>query len=322
MFSYHQKPDWHIADSEATPESKFLDRRSFMKTMGIGGLMLGGFQNCQAQSATINTMLPPLLDYTKNAAYKDAGRAITEEKLVTSYNNFYEFGFSKSDPAKNAKNFSLDPYTLTIDGHCDNPMKVDLDQIEKLGLEERVYRFRCVEAWAMTVPWIGVPLSKLIEQAQPNSKAKYVAFTCFYDPKRAKGQNDKRYDWPYYEGLRLDEAMNELTMITTGYYGKRLLPQSGTPLRIITPWKYGYKGPKSIVKMTFTDVEPKTYWNTAIPKEYKFYSNVDPEVPHPRWSQAREQFLGERLKNKPTELYNGYGKQVAKMYADRKRDLY
>lgn len=174
----------------------------------------------------------------------------------------------------------------------------------------------------MTVPWIGVSLRKLIALAKPTSKAKYVAFTCFHDPERAVGQQDTRYPWPYFEGLRLDEAINELTLIATGYYGKRLLPQSGTPLRIITPWKYGYKGPKSIVKMTFTDTIPKTYWNTAIPDEYKFYSNVDPEVPHPRWSQALEQYLGSKFKDKRTQLYNGYGDQVAEMYKDRERVLY
>ena len=320
MFSFHIRPDWHLPDSQATPESMFVNRRTFMKTAGLSALMLGGFQNCQAQ--TVNTMLPPLPEFTKNPEFADPGRAITEQRLVTNYNNFYEFGLSKGDPAKYAKNFSIDPYTLTIDGLCDNPMTVDLDQIESLGLEERVYRFRCVEAWAMTVPWVGVPLNKLIALAQPKSGAKYVAFTCFYDPERAPGQKNKQYDWPYFEGLRIDEAMNDLTLITTGYYGKRLLPQSGTPLRIVTPWKYGYKGPKSIVKMTFTNKRPKTYWNAAIPSEYKFYSNVDPQVPHPRWSQAKEQFLGERLKNKPTQLYNGYEKQVGSMYKGRARDLY
>ena len=320
MPAFHIRPDWSIPESEATPESMFMNRRKFLKTMGIGGAMVATLPHASAQQ--VNELMPPLPAYTKNPKYADAGRDLTRENLVQGYNNFYEFGFGKTDPVKNAKNFKIDPYVLKIDGLCDNPMDVDLDQIEALGLEERVYRFRCVEAWSMTVPWIGVPMSKLIEKAKPNNKAKYVAFKSFYDPDNAPGQRDKRYPWPYFEGLRLDEAMNELTMITTGYYGKRLLPQSGTPLRIITPWKYGYKGPKSIVQMTFTDEEPKTYWNTAIPAEYKFYSNVDPEVPHPRWSQAKEQFLGGYLKDKPTQFYNGYEEQVAHMYADRKRELY
>ncbi|MFP6616221.1 MAG: protein-methionine-sulfoxide reductase catalytic subunit MsrP [Candidatus Hydrogenedentota bacterium] len=320
MPAMHVRPDWWIPESEATPEGVFLDRRRFLRTLGFGGVMLAGLTTCKAEAVAKN--LPPLPEFTKNPDFASAGRAVTKENLVQSFNNSYEFGFGKTDPIENAQNFSLDPYNLTLDGMCENPMEVDLDRIEKLGLEERTYRFRCVEAWSMTVPWIGVPLRKLIALAKPTSKAKYVAFTCFLDPERAPGQRDTRYPWPYFEGLRLDEAMNDLALITTGYYGKRLLPQSGTPLRIITPWKYGYKGPKSIVKMTFTDEEPKTYWNTAIPGEYKFYSNVDPGVSHPRWSQAMEQYLGERFKDKPTELYNGYGEQVADMYKDRERNLY
>ena len=321
MFSIHKRPDWHLPESKATPESTYMNRRSFMKTVGLSGLMLGGFQNCQAQ--TVNPLLPPLPEFTINPDFTDPGRDLTDFKLATGYNNFYEFGMEKTDPAKYAKNFKIDPYTLTIDGLCDNPMTIDLDQIEKLGLEERTYRFRCVERWAMTIPWVGVPLQKLIAKAQPNAKARYVAMTCFLDPEKARGQNDSRYEWPYYEGLRLDEAMNELTLINTGYYGKRLLPQSGTPLRIITPWKYGYKGPKSVVKLTFTATQPKSYWNTAIPDEYKFYSNIDPEVPHPRWSQAMEMDLGKsRSPNKPTQLYNGYEKQVKHMYPGRPLKLY
>lgn len=320
MTAIHIPPSWKIPEREATPEGMFLNRRSFLKTLGISGMMLGAMPSVSAQAT--NELMPPLPDFTKNPDFADAGREITQENLVQGYNNFYEFGFGKTDPVRNAKDFKIDPYSLKIDGLCDNPGEVDLDQIEKLGLEERVYRFRCVEAWSMTVPWIGVPLRKLIEQAKPSNDAKYVAFKSFYDPERAPGQRDKRYPWPYFEGLRLDEAMNDLTMITTGYYGKRLLPQSGTPLRIITPWKYGYKGPKSIVQMTFTDKEPSTYWNTAIKSEYKFYSNVDPEVPHPRWSQAMEQYLGRTSKDKPTQLYNGYEEQVAQMYADRERTLY
>ena len=320
MPAMHVRPDWWIPESEATPERLFVDRRRFLQTLGFGGLMLTGLPICQAQA--VNTSLPPLPEYAKNPKFADAGRKITKESLVQGFNNFYEFGFGKQDPARNAKGFVLDPYNLTVDGLCENPREFDLDQIEKLGLEERTYRFRCVEAWSMTVPWIGVPLKKLIEIAKPTSEAKYVAFTCFLDPERAVGQRNTSYPWPYIEGLRLDEALNDLTLITTGYYGKRLLPQSGTPLRIITPWKYGYKGPKSIVKMTFTGKQPRTFWNMAIPGEYKFYSNVDPEVPHPRWSQAMEQYLGRQFKDKPTQLYNGYEEQVAHLYKNRQRNLY
>lgn len=321
------KPSWHIPDHDATPESVFLNRRGFLKRMGMGGMMIAGASgistSSEAQEAAARTSPPsPLPSFERNPAFADVGRPMTDEKLVTTYNNFYEFGFSKREPAVNAKGFSLNPYTLKIDGMVEKPLELDLDHIEQLGYEERVYRFRCVEAWAMTVPWLGVPLKKLIELAKPTSQAKYVAFKSFYDPERAIGQNDKRYKWPYFEGLRIDEAMNEMAFIATGLYGKRLLPQSGTPLRIVLPWKFGYKGPKSIVSMTFTDTQPETFWHEAIPGEYKFYSNVDPQVPHPRWSQAMETHLGDSTKKHPTQWYNGYEKEVGYLYADRKRDLY
>jgi sulfoxide reductase catalytic subunit YedY len=267
----------------------------------------------------------PLPAFEKNPAFADAGRPITsleDDYNPLTFNNFYEFGFDKESPAQNAKDFKLDPYTLEIDGLVDAPLKLDLDQIEKLGLEERVYRFRCVEAWAMTVPWLGVPLKKVLEQVTIKPEAKYVAFRTFHDPERAIGQRDNRYKWPYQEGLRLDEAMNELTLAVTGMYGKRLLPQNGTPLRIIVPWKYGYKGPKSVVKMSLVAEQPSTLWNDAIPTEYKFYSNIDPEVPHPRWSQASEKLLADVVTRVPTQWYNGYGEYVADLYKNMPRTLY
>lgn len=313
-------PSWKINENEVTPEHTFRNRRDFLKTMGIGSLAFAGLSG--GAWAQESSGMSPLPAYTGNPDFADAGRPNTVEELTTTFNNFYEFGFSKSAPAHNAKGFSLDPYTLKIGGLVDKPTELDLDQIETLSLQERVYRFRCVEAWGMTVPWIGVPLSKIIQLAKPKSSAKYVAFKTFYDPERAVGQKDTRYRWPYYEGLRLDEAMNDLAFIATGHYGKRLAPQSGTPLRLVLPWKYGYKGPKSIVEMMFTDKEPKTFWNDANPSEYKFYSNVDPQVPHPRWSQAKERWLGEGEKAHATEWYNGYGEQVAELYADMPRNLY
>lgn len=315
-----KRPGWHLPDREATPESVYLNRRRFLAAMGAGGLALAGYTpGVAAQSARPG---PPLPDFERNPEFADAGRPLSEQQLVESYNNFYEFGFGKGDPAKNAQGFSLEPYTLEIDGLVENPVKLDLDQIYNLGLEERVYRFRCVEAWAMTVPWLGVPLSKVLEVAKPTSDAKFIRMVSFYDPERAPGQTRRSYDWPYHEGLRMDEAMNALTFVAVGLYGKRLLPQSGTPLRIIAPWKYGYKGPKSVVRIEAIAQQPPTFWNTANPYEYKFYSNVDPEVPHPRWSQAKERYLGETVKRHPTQWYNGYGEYVAHLYADMPRKLY
>lgn len=321
------RPAWYIPASKATPEPLYYNRRAFLKTLGLGATALAaagaGVRSVFADAADdLLAAAPNLPSFERNARFADAGRALTDKKYPLFYNNFYEFGFSKGDPARNAKGFKLDPYTLEIDGLVEKPVKLGLEDIEKLGLEERVYRFRCVEAWAMTVPWVGVPLSKVLAKAEIKPEAKYVAFKSFYDPERAPGQRQKVYDWPYHEGLRLDEAMNELTLAVTGLYGKRLVPQSGTPLRIIIPWKYGFKGPKSVVKMTLVADQPPTLWNTAQPSEYKFYSNVDPMVPHPRWSQAREKLLGDEVVEVPTQWYNGYGDYVAHLYESMPRELY
>lgn len=329
------RPSWWLPESLATPESMYLDRRAMLKSMGIGALALGGIGGhtaCAQEAADPESYWSeypmkdvPLPAFERNPKFADAGREITsleDSYNPVTFNNFYEFGFSKDAPAQNAKNFKIDPYTLEIDGLVEEPKKLDLDDIEKLGIEERVYRFRCVEAWSMTVPWLGVPLKKILEQVEIKPEAKYVAFQTHYDPEVMPGQREQSYAWPYREGLRLDEAMNELTMAVTGLYGKRLLPQSGTPMRIITPWKYGYKGAKSVVKMTLVAEQPPTLWNIAIPSEYKFYSNVDPEVPHPRWSQASEKLLGDIIKRVPTEWYNGYGEYVAQMYTEFPRTLY
>ncbi len=333
------RPSWYVADGEATPESAYQDRRSFLKSLGLGGMAAMGI-GCgvvqpekgeaavevalpEAEDATtVAASYPPLPGFERNPKYADAGRTLTAERDATTFNNFYEFSLGKSGPARIAKGFRIEPYTLNIDGLVERPMKMDLGQLEQLGCEERVYRFRCVEAFAMTVPWLGVPLHKLLKHAGVKPEAKYVRFTSFHDPEHAPGQKNKSYNWPYYEGLRIDEAMNELTFVTTGLYGKRLLPQSGTPLRIVVPWKYGYKGPKSVVSMTLVDKEPSTFWNDANAREYRFFSNVDPKVPHPRWSQAMERYLGESQKNRPTQWYNGYGEQVAHLYDGMPRTLY
>ncbi len=326
MANIQKRPQWYLPESAATPEAVYQDRRQFLKAMGLGGMMLAGTGpalGCLAQDTASETKPAAASPgSTADLDFADAGRPPTEESLTAVFNNFYEFGFSKRDPAVNAQGFSLDPYTLKVDGLVGKAMEFDLDAIEALGHEDRVYRLRCVEAWSMVVPWRGVPLRKLIEKVDVKPEAKYVAFKSFLDPERAPGQRDERYQWPYYEGLRLDEALNELTLAVTGMYGKQLPPQNGTPLRIIVPWKYGYKGPKSVVQMTFTDKQPATFWNDAVPHEYKFYSNVDPQVAHPRWSQALERYLGEDRKDKPTQWYNGYGEQVAHMYEGIPRTLY
>lgn len=316
--------DWELPESRATDEAAYWSRRRFLRALGAGsiaatGLAVGGralLDEAIAQEAAKLAKLKAKL----NAKYKGVGRTQTAEHAATRYNNFYEFSLDK-DVWKHCQSFKLDPYALEIDGLVDKPQKLSLKAIEKLGLEQRVYRFRCVEAWSMTVPWTGVPLATLLKHVGVKSKARYVAFKSFLDPKQARGQrNLKHYKWPYYEALRLDEALNELALVVTGIYGKRLPPQCGAPLRIIVPWKYGYKGAKSVVKITLTDKRPRTFWNDAQPKEYGWLSNVEPKVPHPRWSQAHENHivgasaLGMKYTRIPTQPYNGYEAQVASLY--------
>jgi sulfoxide reductase catalytic subunit YedY len=328
------RPSWYLPDSAAIAESIYLNRRHFIKALGLGAAAMAVTARCGvAQPISVPRTDPsveklgPLPAYKTNPNFSDPGRPLTsldDERNPLAFNNFYEFGTRKYQPAISARGFTLDPYALEIGGLVKEPVKLGLEDVEALGVEERVYRFRCVEAWAMTVPWVGVPLAKILAKVDILPEAKYVAFQTFLDPERASGQKAQNYDWPYKEGLRLDEAMNEMTMAVTGMYGKRLLPQSGTPLRIIAPWKYGYKGAKSVVKITLIAGQPATLWNTALASEYKFYSNVDPEVPHPRWSQASEKMLSDLSppESVPTQWYNGYGEQVGAMYADMKRVLY
>ncbi len=327
MPSYLRHPSWHLPDSAATDECLFLNRRQFLKTMGLSGLIAAGASSPSLAQGPTPTADMPLPEFARNPKFADVGRAITDEYVGTTFNNFWEFTKGKN-VHDFAKDFHLDPYTFTIDGLVEKPLTLGLEDIEKLGYEERVYRFRCVEAWSMTVPWLGVPLAKLVALAKPTSAAKFVAFTSFYDPDQAPEQRVKsKYKWPYYEGLRMDEAMNEMGFVATGAYGKRLLPQSGTPLRVVTPWKYGYKGPKSVVRMTFVDQQPPTFWSDAVTSgEYPFYSNVDPEVPHPRWSQATEKFITDKanvadVEIIPTLRYNGYEEQVGHLYKDMPRKL-
>jgi methionine sulfoxide reductase catalytic subunit len=233
---------------------------------------------------------------------------------ITHYNNYYEFSTDKYEPADLAKNFQTRPWTVRVEGLVNKPQTFDIDTLLKMPLEERVYRMRCVEGWSMVIPWVGFPLKSLLDQVQPASKAKFVEFTSLDDPKRFPGQRRNVLDWPYVEGLRLDEAMHPLTILAVGLYGDVLPNQDGAPIRLVVPWKYGFKGIKAIVKVRLVEQQPVSAWTKAAPTEYGFYSNVNPNVDHPRWSQAKERRIGEFFK-RPTLMYNGYGDQVASLYA-------
>ncbi|EFO0928451.1 protein-methionine-sulfoxide reductase catalytic subunit MsrP, partial [Escherichia coli O157] len=262
------------------------------------------------------------LEFSKPAAWQN-DLPLTPADKVSGYNNFYEFGLDKADPAANAGSLKTDPWTLKISGEVAKPLTLDHDDLtRRFPLEERIYRMRCVEAWSMVVPWIGFPLHKLLAPAEPTSNAKYVAFETIYAPEQMPGQQDRfiggGLKYPYVEGLRLDEAMHPLTLMTVGVYGKALPPQNGAPVRLIVPWKYGFKGIKSIVSIKLTRERPPTTWNLAAPDEYGFYANVNPHVDHPRWSQATERFIGSGgildVQRQPTLLFNGYAEQVASLY--------
>jgi sulfoxide reductase catalytic subunit YedY len=244
----------------------------------------------------------------------DTAEKLTPKESVTTYNNFYEFGTDKSEPAVNAKNFRVKPWQVEVNGECDKPEKISFESlISPYKTEERIYRLRCVEGWSMVVPWRGVPLAEVLSRFHPNSKAKFVAFQTLLDPTQMPGQKRDVLEWPYVEGLRLDEAMHPLSFLATGLYGEDLPPQNGAPVRIVVPWKYGFKSIKSIVKITFTETQPPTSWNIFSPREYGFYSNVNPQVDHPRWTQATERRLGEFFK-RDTLMFNGYEDQVASLY--------
>jgi len=304
-------PDLTYAD--ITPKSVYLDRRRFLRAVGIIGA------TAVAGKGFFDLALPP---ETALAAAQFTGLAkspfSTSEKQnslndVSHYNNFYEFGSDKSDPAKNAQNFKTSPWTVSVEGDVKTPRKFTMDEILKLApLEERIYRHRCVERWSIVVPWIGFSFSVLAKLVEPAPKARYVAFETFFD-RRQMPHAGGGIDFPYVEGLRLDEAMNPLALLSVGMYGETLPPQDGAPVRMIIPWKYGYKSIKSVVKIRFQEKEPPTTWNRYSSDEYGFYSNVNPNVDHPRWSQSKERRLGE-IFMRPTVMFNGYGDQVASMY--------
>ena len=307
-----------IRASEITPESVYLGRRKLLKQLGLGAIGLTAFGQQQASSQD-GSVLPEV----KRPSPFDTDEALTTYEDVTTYNNYYEFGTSKSDPAENAGAFEPRPWKLQISGQAENTGSFDLDDfLAPHQLEERIYRMRCVEAWSMVVPWVGIPLAKVIEACQPNSNAKYVAFYGLHDRQRMPGQRFAVLNWPYREGLRIDEAMHPLSMLVVGLYGRTLPNQNGAPLRLIVPWKYGFKGIKAIAGIEFTERQPSTSWNAAAPGEYGFYANVNPAVDHPRWSQSSERRLagsgfGRLFAGRVDTLpFNGYADQVASLYTD------
>ena len=303
---------WEIPERLATPERLFLDRRAFLAAAGMAALSL-------SPKTALAQRVPDLPDPTKdlypakrNEAYT-LDRPVTDEKINTSYNNFYEFGSSKNI-VKASQALKLRPWTVKIDGMVEKAQEIGLDDlIRKMPLEERLYRHRCVEAWSMAIPWSGFPLAKLVELAKPLSSAKYLRMETFLDKAMAPEQRKAYYPWPYIEGLTIAEATNELTFLVTGAYGKPVAKQMGAPIRLAVPWKYGFKSIKSIVRFNFTDQRPKSYWEALQSSEYGFWANVNPQVPHPRWSQATEELIGLN-ERKPTLLFNGYGDFVAGLY--------
>ncbi len=308
----------YIARSEITPREVFEHRRRLVQMAGFGaaGALLGAASLARAETSPGDPQAQKLVALT-NPAYR-LSDALTPYQDITTYNNFYEFGTDKADPAKHAGTLHTRPWQVSIEGECHNPKTYAIDDLLKLApLEERIYRMRCVEGWSMVIPWIGFPLAEIIKRAQPTGSAKYVQFISLADPKQMPGLAEPIINWPYSEGLRMDEAMNPLTLLTLGLYGQVLPNQNGAPVRIEVPWKYGFKSAKSLVKIRFVDKQPQTSWNTYAPQEYGFYSNVNPQVDHPRWSQATERRIGDGgffTPKRPTLMFNGYAEQVASLY--------
>lgn len=298
----------------------FRTRREFLKALALaaGGAVLSAC-NSRDNIEAVEGDLPArpsdaLYPAARNDKYQVTDRVLTPAGVAGRYNNFYEFTTVKADVARLASKLTIDPWTIEIGGLVQNPFRIGFeDLVKRFPLEERIYRMRCVEAWSMVVPWVGFPFRKFVEFCQPLSSAKYVRFLSFYRPQEAVGQREQGYPWPYYEGLRLDEAVNELTLMVTGIYGKPLPKQHGAPIRLIVPWKYGYKSPKSIVKIEFVTEQPRSFWNDLSPDAYSFFSNVDPDFSNLPWSQATELDIGRDLRI-PTMKFNGYGEFVAQLY--------
>jgi sulfoxide reductase catalytic subunit YedY len=312
------KKQTDIKASEITPKELVLSRRKFLAGAGLlaGAAAAGGLGLHEMVSpGTVVQAAAAKIDGIQKSPLSTTGEKLTPLKDITNYNNYYEFSTDKYEPAGLAEKFKTRPWTVEVGGLVNKKKTYDIDYLLKLAApEERVYRMRCVEGWSMVIPWVGFPLNALIKQVEPLSKAKYVAFTSVYRPSEMPGQQRGVLDWPYEEGLRMDEAMHPLAILCFGMYGETLPNQDGAPLRVVVPWKYGFKSAKAIVKIRFGEQEPPTTWNKMAPNEYGFYSNVNPEVDHPRWSQAKERRIGEFFKRE-TLKFNGYGEQVAKLYA-------
>jgi sulfoxide reductase catalytic subunit YedY len=303
---------WEIPEREATPEHLFLNRRSFLSATGAAAISLAPGIAAAQRVSDLPDPTQGLYPVKRNDKYV-LDRPVTDEKINTNYNNFYEFGSTKN-VTRAAQALRLRPWTVTLDGMVEKPQQIDIDDLlKKVTLEERLYRLRCVEAWSMAIPWSGFPMAQLVEIAKPLSSAKYVRMETFLDRAMAPEQRKTYYPWPYVEGLTIAEATNELAFMVTGAYGKPVPKQMGAPIRLVVPWKYGFKSIKSIVKFTFTDQRPKSYWEALQASEYGFWANVNPRVAHPRWSQATEEFIGTN-ERKPTIIFNGYGDYVADMY--------
>jgi sulfoxide reductase catalytic subunit YedY len=311
MLTKTRKP-WELPASDITPEAVYRSRREFLATAVAGavGLAAGaaGGSTLAAAQGTLASLAA-----TRNARFSTTEK-VNSFQDITTYNNFYEFGLEKSDPSEHAHALKVKPWTVKVDGLVGKPGNYNVEDLVNFkALEERVYRLRCVEAWSMVIPWVGVPLSDVLAKVQPAPAAKFVEFTTLYRPAEMFGQRSAWLDWPYVEGLRLDEAMHPLALMVVGLYGKVLPNQNGAPLRLMVPWKYGFKSGKSIVRIRFTDQQPRTTWAISAPEEYGFYANVNPTVHHPRWSQAREVRLPGLFKNTPTQMFNGY-MEVASLY--------
>ena len=321
------KKPGYPAESEVTSESAYLSRRSLIKGLGLGGLLAAGTARAgvlgllSSEEGGEGQATRKPLQYRKQTPAPPL--TLTPESKVTNHNNFYEFGTAKTDPAKNSQSLRVEPWTLTVEGEVERPGKVDVwELMGDANLEERIYRMRCVEAWSMVIPWVGFELGKFLQRFGPTSRAKFVAFETLYDPEQMPGQKSRYVgggiDYPYVEGLRIDEAMHPLTLLSVGLYGKTLPPQNGAPIRLVVPWKYGFKGIKSIVKIRLVEKMPVNTWHQLAPQEYGFYANVNPAVDHPRWSQATERFIGPgglfSVKRQETLPFNGYGEQVASLY--------
>ena len=310
-----------IKPSEITSETNYLNRRSFIKAGSIAGGSL-------ISDATFGAIIPrsqtSTLSNVKKSLFSTSESKNTFEE-ITTYNNFYEFGTGKSDPFLNAKEFKPRPWKIEVSGHAKKNGVIDFDEFMKpFDLEERIYRMRCVEAWSMVIPWVGIPLAKVVNYFQPTSKAKYVAFKTLKDPEQMPGQKSWVLNWPYREGLTIEEAINPLTILAIGIYGKVIPNQNGAPIRLVVPWKYGFKSIKSIVGIEFTSKQPKTSWNMSNPREYGFYANVNPNVDHPRWSQSTERRIGSSIfaKKQKTLMFNGYGEHVAHLYKNLNLNRY